>query len=120
MSSYHAIRLSGWSMARQRLGRQAGSVFQKPAAQRQESAPVAPSANPPYIKTTMILRPDQRTRIDQLGVSIRAGTGATVSTAAIIRGLLDAINEASIDLTHCRSEADIKAVVLTALRREHG
>ena len=104
-------------MARKTLGKQAGSVFRKPvAASRQTSPPAtATPAAPDYIKTTLILRPEQRTRLDQLGVAIRAATRATVSTAAIIRGLLDAVDEAQIDLTHCRTEADVKAIVLARL-----
>ncbi len=38
-----------------------------------------------------------------------------VSTAAIIRGLLDAVDAAKVDLTQCRTEADVKAIVLARL-----
>ena len=101
-------------MAKKTLGTQAGSVFRKPVL-HQPVAPDVVRAAPDYIKTTLILRPDQRTRLDQLGVAIRASTRATVSTAAIIRGLLDAVDEAKIDLTQCRTEADVKAIVLAQL-----
>ncbi len=92
-------------MPRKTLGQQAGTVFRKPAAPQTTAPAGVQTATPDYVKTTMILRPEQRTRLDQLGVDIRANTNVTLSTAAIIRGLLDAVDASTIDLSHCRTEA---------------
>ena len=48
---------------------------------------------------------------------IAGASGATVPVAALIRGVLDAVADARLDLSRCGSEADIKAAVLARLRR---
>lgn len=68
-------------------------------------------------RMTLRLRPDQRARLDQASRKITRTAGETVSTAAIVRGLLDALMSADLDLSGYRSEADIKAAVLARLAR---
>ena len=102
-------------MVRKAIGKQAQSVFQKPEPPQAAAGGGVKHAGPEYIVTTFRLRAEQRGVLDQIGFAIRAATGATVSTTAIIRGLIDAIDASEIDLSHCRTEADVKAIVLARL-----
>ena len=61
-----------------------------------------------YVKTTLLIYPRQLIRLDRLSTDIREKTGATVHRAKLIRGVLDAVEDAKIDLTTCHSEAEIK------------
>ena len=47
----------------------------------------------------------------------RARTDCTLPPAAIIRGVLDGVLNADVDLAECRSEADISAVLAARLER---
>ena len=70
--------------------------------------PAAPTPS----RMTVRLRTDQRARLDQAARKIARTTGEAVSVTAIIRGALDALMTADLDLAGCRSEADIKSAVL--------
>jgi hypothetical protein len=53
----------------------------------------------------------------QLSLLIRQRTGARVSKSEILRALTQAVAESEIDLTTSRSEAELKEVLLSKLRK---
>lgn len=61
------------------------------------------------------LRADQREHLDQVARTIEGTTGQKVSVSAIIRGALDAIVDADLDLGECGNEEDIRAAVSARL-----
>jgi hypothetical protein len=70
-----------------------------------------------WTKVTVVLFDRQIVFLDRVAATIRAETGAVVSRAQLIRAFLDAVTEASVDLSAAASEADIKAAVLARLDR---
>ena len=70
-----------------------------------------------WTKVTVVLFNRQIVFLDRLAANIRAQSGAAISRAQLIRGLLDAVTDADIDLTTSMSEADLKATLLTRLGR---
>ncbi len=74
-------------------------------------APVRPAR----CQLTVTLRPDQRAALEVLRDTIARRTRATLPAAAIIRGALDAVLDARLNLTGCQTEADVKATVLAAV-----
>ena len=70
-----------------------------------------------WTKVTVVLFNRQIVFLDRLAANIRAQSGAAISRAQLIRGLLDAVTDADIDLTASMSEADLKATLLTRLGR---
>jgi len=74
-------------------------------------------APPPPSRVTIRLRADQRERLDQAARKMARTTGEPVSVAAVVRGLLDALMSADLDLAGCRNEADVRAAVLSRLAR---
>jgi hypothetical protein len=70
-----------------------------------------------WTKVTVVLFNRQIVLLDRLAANIRAKSGAAMSRAQLIRGLLDAVDDADIDLTSATSEADLKATLLARLGR---
>jgi len=70
-----------------------------------------------WTKVTVVLFNRQIVFLDRLAANIRAQSGAAISRAQLIRALLDAVSDADIDLTASRSEADLKATMLSRLGR---
>ncbi|MDQ3417988.1 MAG: hypothetical protein M3541_04295 [Acidobacteriota bacterium] len=66
---------------------------------------------------TVVLFDRQIVFLDRLAANIRAQSGAAISRAQLIRALVDAVSDADIDLTASRSEADLKATILSRLGR---
>jgi hypothetical protein len=66
---------------------------------------------------TVVLFDRQIAFLDRLAANIRAQSGAAISRAQLIRALVDATGDADIDLTSSRSEADLKATILSRLGR---
>ncbi|HJR58393.1 MAG TPA: hypothetical protein VJ813_03305 [Vicinamibacterales bacterium] len=70
-----------------------------------------------WTKVTVVLFNRQIAFLDRLAETIHAQNGAAISRAQLIRAVVDAIGEGDVDLTAARSEADIKATILTRLGR---
>jgi hypothetical protein len=70
-----------------------------------------------WTKVTVVLFNRQIAFLDRLASTIRAQSGAAISRAQLIRALVDAAADADIDLTASRSEADLKATILSRLGR---
>ncbi len=70
-----------------------------------------------WTKVTVVLFNRQIVFLDRLAANIRAQSGAAISRAQLIRALVDAAADADIDLTASRSEADLKATILSRLGR---
>ena len=76
-----------------------------------------PEVQPALVPVTVNLRKDQRRRLAALKSEISRTGGVTMPAAAVIRGVLDAVAAADLNLGQCRTEADIKAAVLARLTR---
>ena len=70
-----------------------------------------------WTKVTVVLFDRQIAFLDKIAANIRAQSGAAISRAQLIRALVDATGDADIDLTASRSEADLKATLLSRLGR---
>jgi hypothetical protein len=70
-----------------------------------------------WTKVTVVLFNRQIVFLDRLAANIRAQSGAAISRAQLIRGLVDAVADADIDLTAATSEADLKTTLLARLGR---
>ena len=70
-----------------------------------------------WTKVTVVLFDRQIVFLDRLAANIRAQSGAAISRAQLIRALVDATADADLDLTASRSEADLKATILSRLGR---
>ena len=70
-----------------------------------------------WTKVTVVLFNRQIVFLDRLAANIRAQSGAAISRAQLIRSLVDAVDDADIDLTTSRSEVDLKATILARLGR---
>jgi hypothetical protein len=66
---------------------------------------------------TVVLFDRQIVFLDRMAANIRAQSGAAISRAQLIRALVDAAGDADLDLTASRSEADLKATILSRLGR---
>lgn len=55
--------------------------------------------------------------LDKIAASIRSQSGAAISRAQLLRSLIDAVADAQIDFTTARTEADLKATMLSRLGR---
>ena len=62
-------------------------------------------------RMTFSVHVHQRDRLRELCAQIHRKTGARVSSSMIIRGMLDALVHAKLELSDCRSEADVRTVV---------
>jgi hypothetical protein len=88
----------------------------KGAAKRGPGRP--PVHDEAWTKVTVVLFNRQIVFLDRLASNIRAQSGAAISRAQLIRALVDAAADADIDLTASRSEADLKATILSRLGRQ--
>ncbi len=70
-----------------------------------------------WTKVTVVLFNRQIVFLDRLAANIHARSGAAISRAQLIRALVDAVADADVDLTASRSEADLKATMLSRLGR---
>jgi hypothetical protein len=70
-----------------------------------------------WTKVTVVLFDRQIHFLDGLTATIRAKSGAGISRAQLIRALIDAVNEANLDLTASTSEAEVKATLAALLTR---
>jgi hypothetical protein len=70
-----------------------------------------------WTKVTVVLFDRQIEYLDSLSSRIRAQTGAALSRAQLIRALVDAVADAGLDLSSARSEADLKASLVSRLGR---
>ena len=70
-----------------------------------------------WTKVTVVLFDRQIHFLDGLAATIRAKSGAAISRAQLIRALIDAVNEANLDLTAATSEAEVKAMLAALLTR---
>src|SRR5512138_1056874 len=70
-----------------------------------------------WTKVTVVLFNRQIVFLDRLAANIRAQSGAAISRAQLLRSLVDAVAAADIDLTASKSEADLKATLLSRLGR---
>jgi hypothetical protein len=68
-----------------------------------------------WTKVTVVLFNRQIVFLDRIASTIRAQSGAAISRAQLIRALVDAAADADIDLTASRTEADLKATILSRL-----
>ena len=53
--------------------------------------------------------------LDRLTTAIRSNTGANLTRAEVIRGLLDALNESRLDVTSVVSGAHLKRLLVQKL-----
>jgi hypothetical protein len=90
------------------------STRQKPEGRRPGRPPVHDEA---WTKVTVVLFNRQIVFLDKLAANIRSQSGAAISRAQLLRSLVDAVADADIDLTAARSEADLKATMLSRLGR---
>jgi hypothetical protein len=70
-----------------------------------------------WTKVTVVLFDRQILFLDGLAATIRAKSGAGISRAQLIRALIDAVNDAKLDLTAATSEAEVKAALVELLLR---
>lgn len=88
---------------------------ERPATKRGPGRP--PVHEEAWTKVTVVLMNRQIVFLDRLASNIRAQSGAAISRAQLIRALVDAAGDADLDLTASRSEADLKATILSRLGR---
>jgi hypothetical protein len=69
-----------------------------------------------WTKATVVLLDRQIVFLDRLVSDIRGGSGAAITRAHVIRALVDALAASDVDLTTCRSEADLQTVLTQRLR----
>jgi hypothetical protein len=70
-----------------------------------------------WTKVTVVLFDRQIQFLDGLTATIRVKSGAGLSRAQVIRALIDAVNDAKLDLTASTSEAEVKAALVALLTR---
>jgi len=80
------------------------------AARRGREAPAEP-----WRKVTVVLKDRQILFLDRLALDIRTATGAAVARAEIIRGLIDGLEAAGLDLSTAVSEEEVRRRVLDVL-----
>ena len=89
-----------------------------PKAARERRRPGRPPVHSEaWTKVTVVLFDRQIHFLDGLAATIRAKSGAGISRAQLIRALIDAVNEANLDLTATTSEAEMKARLVELLMR---
>jgi hypothetical protein len=89
------------------------SASTRKGAERRRGPGRPPVHTEAWTKVTVVLFNRQIVFLDHLASSIRAQSGAAISRAQLIRALVDAVADADIDLTASRSEADLKATILS-------
>lgn len=61
-----------------------------------------------WSKVTVVLFNRQVVNLDRLIADIRSETGAIVSRTLLIRSLIDALLLSGLNITDCRTEADLR------------
>jgi len=88
----------------------------KPTAGERSATPAKRRGRRPtqdqWSKVTVVLLDHQILFLDRLASDIRAGGGAAITRAHILRALVDALAWSDVDLTTCRSETEIKAALV--------
>lgn len=64
-----------------------------------------------WTKVTVVLLDRQIIFLDRLASDIRGATGAAITRADILRALVDALAASDVDLTTCRTEADLQSLL---------
>jgi hypothetical protein len=106
---------------RKKTGKAAKDIFAPtagttPAARLESAGPGRPVVHgEAWEKVTVVLLTRQIVFLDRLAADMRAKTGAAVKRAEIVRALVDALAESSIDLTMATGEADVKALLLARM-----
>jgi len=95
-------------------GRTAADVFRK--AIPKADAPSTEGRGDRLSRVTVILRDSQCHRLDRIALAAREKTGQAIRRAAIIRAMVDAVDEAGVDLTECGSETEVRERIVRALR----
>jgi hypothetical protein len=90
-----------------------GQSWDAPAIKRRGRRPLHTEH---WTKVTVVLMDRQIVFLDRLVAEIRAGSGAVLSRANIIRGLVDALAESDLDLTGIGSERALTAFLTEQLR----
>jgi hypothetical protein len=108
-------------MERKKTGKVAKDIFTSTARPAPHTPPVAagpgrpPTHGEAWEKVTVVLLTRQVVFLDRLAADIRAKSGAVIKRAELIRALIDALAESTIDLTTATAEADLKALVLAKM-----
>jgi hypothetical protein len=76
-----------------------------------------PSHAEHWTKVTVVLMDREIAFLDRLGGDIRAGSGAAIGRAPVIRALIDALAASDLDLTSSRSESELTAALGERFRR---
>ena len=66
-------------------------------------------------KVPFLLTRQQIVGLDRQRLNIRAANGAALSRADIVRALIDSLDAASVDLTGCKTETDLRTLFLAKL-----
>ena len=69
----------------------------------------------PWTKVSVVMFERQVVELDRLTTAIRSNTGANLTRAEVIRGLLDALNESRLDVTSVVSGAHLKRLLVQKL-----
>ena len=69
-----------------------------------------------WTKATVVLLDREIVFLDRLVADIRGATGTAITRANVIRALVDALAATDVDLTTCRSESELCAVLTKRLR----
>jgi len=111
-------------MTRERSGPQMDDIFRK-SGEIGKSDPKQkikstyteerPGQPIPRSRTTIYMYNRQILSLDQFSMDIRGRSGAIISRAEIIRGVLDAFLESGGDFSHVQSEYELKEAVLERL-----
>ncbi len=75
-----------------------------------------PAAAAPYRSVSVILQDEQVVWLDRLAIDIRSVTGAAINRAALIRGILSAVQQSGVDLTQATSEAEVQAMLAKKIK----
>ena len=67
-------------------------------------------------KVPFLLTRQQIVGLDRQRLTVRAANGAALSRADIVRALIDGLDAARVDLTGCKTEADLRTLFLAKLR----
>jgi len=62
-------------------------------------------------RVNVILGSDCLLWLDKQAVAARQRTGVSLKRSALLRGIVRGLKEASLDLSHCRNEEDVRKMV---------
>ena len=110
-----------------RLGKGAPDIFtstsdipSSPAQEKGKEDAKRPGRPPvhteDWTKVTVVLLNRQIVFLDSLSTEIRKNTGAVVKRAEILRALVDAVEESSLDMSGSMSEKELKELLVSRLQ----